>query len=179
MLSAYVPFAFDILWNGAIHDTWDTERIHRLSLLYAIPDFVSLFLVERMGIPTIVHHCFVVMFCVYCVTHDFERTSLAHGVVVYACFSVFSYIVNLLLATRFLERTNLWMTRLALAVYSSCLICNWTWQIQFLHQRHAVDGGRVWVYVAMLGLVVYDDILLVTWLYRNSRLHSTLAEKAD
>uniref|UniRef100_A0A6S9XHZ7 Uncharacterized protein n=1 Tax=Chrysotila carterae TaxID=13221 RepID=A0A6S9XHZ7_CHRCT len=45
-----------------IRDEWNTQRIRNLGVLYAIPDFVSLFLVSRMAFSTKLHHVCVVVF---------------------------------------------------------------------------------------------------------------------
>ena len=50
----------------------------------------------------------------------------------YAIFSTFAYLVNLLLASRFLPvspKLSLTLSALALLVYSGCLGVNWAWQV--------------------------------------------------
>jgi hypothetical protein len=98
---------------------------------------------------------------------------------VYAVFSTFAYLVNLLLASRFLPvnpKLSLVMSLLALATYSSCLAINWTWQVAFLW-RLAVEKPTIGlaVYVGLISLVVIDDCTLLQWLWRNvARVYTSM-----
>jgi hypothetical protein len=74
-----------------------------MGCLYAITDFVSLFLVRKMSWSTWGHHVCVTIFAVYCCYTEFDGDTVAKLLVVYAIFSVFAYLVNLLLASRFFE----------------------------------------------------------------------------
>uniref|UniRef100_A0A7S4F235 Uncharacterized protein n=1 Tax=Chrysotila carterae TaxID=13221 RepID=A0A7S4F235_CHRCT len=84
-------------------DEWNTQRIRNLGVLYAIPDFVSLFLVSRMAFSTKLHHVCVVVFMVANLFNDYSDDGVGRALVVYAVFSTFAYLVNLLLASRFLQ----------------------------------------------------------------------------
>ena len=58
---------------------------------------------------------------------------MARALVVYAVFSTFAYLVNLLLASRFLKvgaTTSLVMSLMALGLYAGCLAINWVWQVR-------------------------------------------------
>ena len=55
-------------------------------MLYAIPDFVSMLLVQRMALTTKVHHICVVAFMVTCLYTDFGEETVLRAVVVYAVF---------------------------------------------------------------------------------------------
>lgn len=171
-LVSYVPFAAHTLWQCTIDDVWDTARIHRLSVLYCIPDFVSLFLVRRMTKPTVVHHLFVVIFTVVNVHNDYNDDNACRGVVVYACFSTFAYLVNLLLASRFLNATSQYAAHLSLlatCIYVFCLGLNWTWQLWYVSNRFAATPRTCVAYMCALLMVVYDDVVLCRWLCNNTR----------
>ena len=106
---------------------------------------------------------------------DYSSPGVPRALVVYAVFSTFAYLVNLLLASRFLS-VHAWaaftMSILALAVYVSCLAINWAWQVWFLGALwHSGDGHKlkICIYVAFIALVAYDDIVLVGWLRTNAR----------
>ena len=61
---------------------------------------------------------------------------MARALVVYAVFSTFAYLVNLLLASRFLKigaTTSLIMSLMALGLYAGCLAINWVWQVRRKH----------------------------------------------
>jgi hypothetical protein len=181
----------------------------------AIPDAVSMLLVERMALSTKTHHTIVVIFMVVNLYVTFEvhphlqlhprvrpsRSSLAlhargvavpsachlcgnchpshstqeetvgRALVVYAIFSTFAYLVNLLLATRFLPvppLVRLLMSTLALAVYGGCLAVNWTWQVLFV-SRIAIEQPNLSlaVYLFLITFVVWDDCVLLQWLWHN------------
>jgi len=173
VLTAYTPQAVHQLYAALVNDEWSTSRIRSLAVLYAIPDFVSLFLVQRMALTTKAHHVCVVCFMVLILYSDFSEETVLRAVVVYAVFSTFAYLVNLLLASRFLPvgaRLSTLMSGLALAVYSSCLALNWTWQVYFLASVYRRKPLATSVYVAVMGFVVYDDIVLTRWLLSNLRL---------
>uniref|UniRef100_A0A6S9XHW2 Uncharacterized protein n=1 Tax=Chrysotila carterae TaxID=13221 RepID=A0A6S9XHW2_CHRCT len=67
-----------------IRDEWNTQRIRNLGVLYAIPDFVSLFLVSRMAFSTKLHHVCVVVFMVANLFNDYSDDGVGRALVVYA-----------------------------------------------------------------------------------------------
>ena len=172
VLLSYSPIAAHTLVQALVYDEWNTQRIRNLAVLYAIPDFVSLFLVSRMAWTTKAHHVAVVLFMGVVLNTDFNEVSVWRALVVYAIFSTFAYLVNLLLALRFLQ-VHKWlaftMSALALCIYVSCLGLNWLWQIQYLCGLWQGGGHRpgIALYVSLLSLVVYDDLVLTAWLKAN------------
>ena len=180
VLTAYTPQAAYLLYQAIHLDEWSTPRIRSLGVLYAIPDFVSLFLVQRMALTTKAHHVCVVIFMVINLYNDYAHENVCRALVVYAVFSTFAYLVNLLLASRFLPvkpRMSLAMSAVALVVYTSCLAINWMWQVGFvasLHARKWADGdahavGAIYAYLAAISMVVYDDVVLTKWLLANCK----------
>jgi len=171
VLFSYCPLAVHVLWEALAHDRWSTARIRNMGVLYAIPDFVSLFLVSRMSITTKLHHICVVVFMVYNLYTDYDTESVARALVVYAVFSTFAYLVNLLLASRFLQigaTASLFMSALALGLYAGCLGINWTWQVRFLWQLWWNNPSiGIYIYCSFMSMVVYDDVVLVRWLWSN------------
>uniref|UniRef100_A0A7S4BJT6 Uncharacterized protein n=1 Tax=Chrysotila carterae TaxID=13221 RepID=A0A7S4BJT6_CHRCT len=103
VLLSYTPLAALTLYRALVRDEWNTQRIRNLGVLYAIPDFVSLFLVSRMAFSTKLHHVCVVVFMVANLFNDYSDDGVGRALVVYAVFSTFAYLVNLLLASRFLQ----------------------------------------------------------------------------
>jgi len=179
VLLAYSPLAAKTLWIALGHGEWSTPRIRNLGVMYAIPDAVSMLLVDRMAWSTKVHHLCVVIFAFVNLFVSYEEETVGRALVVYAVFSTFAYLVNLLLASRFLPvnpKLSLVMSLLALATYSSCLAINWTWQVAFLW-RLAVEKPTIGlaVYVGLISLVVIDDCTLLQWLWRNvARVYTSM-----
>jgi len=173
VLFSYCPLASKVLYEALVNDSWNNSRIRNLGVLYAIPDFVSLFLVSRMSITTKIHHVCVVIFMVYNLYADYTTPGVSQALMVYGVFSTFSYLVNMLLASRFLqvsEYLSLVMAVVALVIYSSCLAINWTWQAQFLWQLwHSAPSERpkILLYCGFITMIVYDDCVLVQWLWQN------------
>ena len=190
VLTAYTPQAAYLLYQAIHLDEWSTPRIRSLGVLYAIPDFVSLFLVQRMALTTKAHHICVVIFMVINLYNDYAHENVCRALVVYAVFSTFAYLVNLLLASRFLPvkpRMSLAMSAVALVVYTSCLAINWMWQVGFvasLHARKWANGdahavGAIYAYLAAISMVVYDDVVLTKWLLANCKKKWRELEAAD
>ena len=190
VLTAYTPQAAYLLYQAIHLDEWSTPRIRSLGVLYAIPDFVSLFLVQRMALTTKAHHVCVVIFMVINLYNDYAHENVCRALVVYAVFSTFAYLVNLLLASRFLPvkpRMSLAMSAVALVVYTSCLAINWMWQVGFVASPHArkwADGdahavGAIYAYLAAISMVVYDDVVLTKWLLANCKKKWRELEAAD
>ena len=88
------------------YNTSLVTTLHNMCVLYAIPDFVSMLLVEKMAMSTKIHHIVVVMFAFINLYQDFTTPSVWIGVVVYGIYSSFSYLVNFLLASRFFQMEN-------------------------------------------------------------------------
>ena len=91
-LLAYSPLAAQTLYLGLVLDQWQTQRIRNMGCLYAITDFVSLFLVKKMSWSTWGHHVCVTIFAIYSCFNDYEEESVCRLLVVYAIFSVFAYL---------------------------------------------------------------------------------------
>lgn len=171
VLLAYSPLAAKTLWLAMVDGQWSTPRIRNLGVLYAIPDAVSMLLVQRMAWSTKVHHLCVVIFAFVNLFVSYEEETVGRALVVYAVFSTFAYLVNLLLASRFLPvkpKLALVMSVVALFTYAACLAINWLWQVQFLWRlaRENPTLGLV-VYVGLISLVVADDCILLQWLWKN------------
>ncbi|KAL1527102.1 hypothetical protein AB1Y20_015785 [Prymnesium parvum] len=184
VLFSYCPLAVHVLYEALAFDRWSTARIRNLGVLYAIPDFVSLFLVSRMSTTTKLHHSCVVIFMVYNLYTDYSTESVARALVVYAVFSTFAYLVNLLLASRFLQigaTVSLCMSIVALGLYGGCLAINWCWQVRFLWGLYRNNPSiGIYIYCTFMSMVVYDDVVLVRWLWNNVQRKARLANsRAD
>lgn len=180
VLISITPFAVLHLTRMVLYNTWDANTLRNLGCIYAIPDFVSMIVVQRMAWSTWVHHLCVVVFNYFSVMNDYEQENVCRLVVVYAAFSTFAYCVNLLLASRFLgvtPRVARVLSFVALVVYVLCCAVNWTWQVYYL-RRLLLNGHEHWtvyVYMMLICFVMWDDIVLNKWLLQNARNTSALA----
>lgn len=168
-LLSYTPLAAGVLWNTMVNDEWNTIRIRNLGCMYCIPDFVSLFLVKKMSTTTIVHHIAVCVFNAVSMFNDYGEENVCRLIMVYAVFSTFAYLVNLLLASRFLGIPK-WLAKImsggALLIYAGCCTINWTWQCVYIQKL--LSKGHTWPvysFMALIMLVVYDDLVLMKWLW--------------
>jgi len=173
VLFYYVPFAVHSLYAIMVKEEWDTSRIHRLSVMYAIPDFVSLILVKRMAKTTIVHHLLVVIFMIISVNNNYKNDNICRAIVVYAIFSTFSYLVNLLLASRFVDNVagnilTASISFIAFCTYVICIFFNWSWQLWYIRKNVYETPISITIYTSAISLLAYDDILLTRWLMYNT-----------
>lgn len=171
-LLSYTPLAAAVLYTTMVQDEWDTTKIRNLGCMYCIPDFVSLFLVKKMSNTTILHHLAVCVFNAVSMFNDYGEENVCRLMVVYAVFSTFAYLVNLLLASRFLgipKSAARYMSAGALAIYAACCGINWTWQVYYSWKL--LLSGHTWplyCYLALICMVVYDDLVLMKWLWYKS-----------
>ena len=171
VLLAYTPLAAKLLWQTIYLDVWNTVAIRNLGCMYAIPDFVSLLLVKKMSRATIAHHVCVCVFNLYSMYNDYEQQNICRLMVVYAIFSTFAYLVNLLLASRYLNFSPLASALLsagAALIYIVCCAINWAWQVYYTHALVlCCNHYSIYIYVALILMVVYDDLVLIKWLLFN------------
>eukprot|EP00658_Telonema_sp_P-2_P046757 TRINITY_DN3504_c0_g1_i2.p1 TRINITY_DN3504_c0_g1~~TRINITY_DN3504_c0_g1_i2.p1 ORF type:complete len:367 (+),score=19.45 TRINITY_DN3504_c0_g1_i2:260-1360(+) len=173
MLAAITPFALRNLYLIIVHDSWDTNTLRNLGCAYAIPDFVSLLVVKRMAWTTVFHHVCVFMFNAFSIHNDYKEQNVCRLIVVYAAFSTFAYVVNMLLASRFLGvsgKVSKVLAFLALSIYVLCCAINWTWQAHYLRRLiQENDHWTIYLYMMLICFVMWDDIVLNKWLLRNFR----------
>ena len=152
------PIALFLLYE-CLHGIWNTRKILVLGHVYAALDAVSLCMVDRMRVSTLVHHIAVVLVHAQNCLQDFEEDTYARCSVIYAIFSCFAFQVNLQLARRF-ERPDF---KSAYVVYVLCCGLNWTWQLYYALTHPISVLGVLW-WVFMLA-IMYDDVHLIRWLY--------------
>ena len=169
-LFAYSPLAAQLLYETMYLDVWNSNKIRIMGTLYSIPDFVSLIVVKRMANTTKIHHVVVVVFNIISCYNDYTKVNVVRAIMVYAVFSVFSYLVNLLLASRFMQ-TSQWtkflLSLLALIIYAACCFFNWSWQFLYLSKIFSNNQIAVVLYVCLMSQLVRDDYILMKWLYKN------------
>ena len=167
LLGAYSPWAAQVLWRGVLANAWSNELIHALSILYATPDLVSLFLVRRMSKTTLAHHLFVVAFAAVSLCNDYTVDNVCRSIVVYACFSTFSYSVNAVLGLRFVtEAMPSACFVVAATVYATCMGVNWVYQLWYMASHFSVWTTAA--HASAISIIVVDDIVLLKWLVTQS-----------
>eukprot|EP00124_Ichthyophonus_hoferi_P003854 Ihof_evm3s368 gene=Ihof_evmTU3s368 len=125
MLASFTPFCAHLLYECLICDHWNNTRISNLGSLYAICDFISLLVVRKMAVTTVLHHIAVLVFNAFSVTNDYSQENICRLIMVYAIFSTFAYLVNMLLASRFLGvRRSLLMLLSTSALITYALTCS-------------------------------------------------------
>lgn len=177
VLTALSPYVFYFLYSVFILHRWDSTIIRNLGIIYAIPDGVSLLLVQKMSTSTKIHHIIVCLFNIISIHNDYEIDNVIRCVPVYASLSSLSYLVNFLLGCRYLDIKQQRMKQLsitALLIYVGCCLTNWIWHTQHLYALWNKCDDRLCrvlipSYCGFIGIIIWDDIILNCWLYRNAR----------
>ena len=146
-----------------------------MGTLYSIPDFVSMFMVKNMATTTVIHHVVVCVFNVFSLYNDYEQENVVRAIMIYAVFSTFAYLVNLLLASRFVDVSkwlSIALSGLALVIYVTCCGFNWSWQVYYMKRllhlsTTRVEVGVIVAYVSLMLMLVWDDLVLMKYLYFN------------
>ena len=170
VLLSYSPLAAELLYKTMVLDVWPSNQIRIMGTLYCIPDFVSLFLVKKMARSTVIHHCVVCIFNMFSLYNDYSEENVVRAIMIYAVFSTFAYMVNLLLASRFVSTApyvSRALSALSLLIYVTCCGFNWTWQVTYLSGLLWIKPIQVLFYVALMLMLVYDDVVLMRWLWKN------------
>jgi hypothetical protein len=173
LLFVYTPNVIFILYDTMYQNEWNNLKIKNMASLYAIPDFVSLFMVQNMHRSTKIHHILVMLFYICSLINDYTKENIFRPLVIYAVFSTLSYPVNFILASRFLELNGL-KKKLIPAVFLLYLICcsiNWCWNIYYIQKLMYIDNNiYIYIYNLFISFIVWDDIVLMKWLrYKSTK----------
>jgi hypothetical protein len=163
-----------ILKDYFLYDKWNQEDIKYLGAMYSSLDLVSMFNVEKMQINTKIHHGLVQILYLYpLIFLDFSKDTVSNGVVIYAIFSTFSFIVNFYLAIRLtLKDVKLLkiIASISYIVYQFCCCLNWSYQLYFIYTS-SINIFIKFLYSTILSLIIFDDIVLIKFLNKNSYLN--------
>lgn len=164
-----------VLYDYFILNRWNKNLVKYVGAIYAATDLVSTFIVPKMQINTVVHHLVVqVLYLISLFMFDFSGLSFDNGIVVYAIFSSFAFIVNFYLAVRLIIKNKLvlkFLASISSVVYQACCIFNWLYQLYFLYNLEVGFQFMKLIYLIVLSLVVFDDIVLIKFLNKNSFLN--------
>lgn len=176
-LASITPPACYILYKTMIHNEWNNTMIRNLGIIYAIPDGVSLILVEKMDVSTKVHHAVVCLFNIISMHNDYTEESVVRCMVIYACFSTFAFLVNFLLGVRYINRSRRLerlLARTSFIIYSICCCINWFSQVRYMSALYNTCNQwsckiSIPLYGSMIMAIGADDIILNKWLYKKSK----------
>ena len=173
LLGFWSPYAINLLISLYLYDSWNKEQLKVLAALYSSLDTVSLYMVPKMQLNTIVHHVAVFLLYMYCLWCDFELVGLTRIIIVYAIWSTLAWTVNLYLSLRvYIEKTNYKLHVLCICAFTSylgCCIMNWSYQLNSLYTFWNNDEfgfGCLCYFITML-LIIYDDIVLMHYLRKR------------
>ena len=160
---------FSKLFSIFNQNNWDSFIYKKITVAYAVTDFCSLFIVNKMKLSTIIHHIIVVIFAIVIVYQDIQYNTILHSIIVYGFFSSIAYMVNIFLALRFIvsDRIKKIMCNIAYYTYICCCCINWMYQLKFICITILTNTINIIIYTTAISFLVYDDILLLKFLENN------------
>jgi len=173
LLGFWSPYAINLLYNMYVYNEWSKNQLKILAALYSSLDTVSLFMVPKMQLNTIIHHIAVFLLYMYCLWCDFNLVGLTRIIIVYAIWSTLAWSVNLYLSLRvYITRTNYKLHILCIIAFFSylgCCIMNWSYQLNSLYTFWINDtfGIGCYIYSITMLLIIYDDIVLMHYLRKR------------
>lgn len=171
VLMGFTPLIIYTIYTILFQYYINYALISIVSALYAATDMSSLMYFSNHHVSTIIHHVSVQVFYYYCLYQNFYIYSLASPIILYACFSTLSYLVNYRLSIRFLNYPNEnLINTISLLIYSVCSLINWTVQLYYIihfYQLYLDHTSFKFIYICIVGLIINDDIFLIKYLYRN------------
>jgi hypothetical protein len=168
--------AYNILYDTMFENRWNNTIIRNVGIIYAIPDTISLMVVNKMDITTKIHHVVVCIFNIASLQNDYGEENVIRCMIIYASFSSFAFIVNFMLGSRYLHNSaliNKQLSRISFIIYGGCCLINWIWHVFYMPQiynrcgTNACKNGTI-LYGSMILAIAYDDIVLNKWLYKKS-----------
>ena len=173
LLGFWSPYAISLLYNMYVYNSWNKGQLKILAALYSSLDTVSLYMVPKMQLNTIVHHVAVFLLYMYCLWCDFELVGLTRIIIVYAIWSTLAWSVNLYLSLRvFVHRNNYRLHILCIFAFFSylgCCIMNWSYQLNSLYNfwNDGEFGIGCSIYSITMLFIIYDDIVLMHYLRKR------------
>lgn len=179
MLGMFTAVLADVVLDLVVFHRWNGPKMRMLAPFYVNLDVVSLFKVSKMKRSTFAHHVAVGLFGIVVELNPARPGTLSGQICAYAVFSMLAYLVNMVLALRyvvslengpFIERVARWTG----VLYMTVCAVHWTFQLYFAYIY------RLWYLPALLYVFVFDDIDLMRWLftYRAPRVSQAAAGSA-
>lgn len=174
VLAGLVVYATPKMYWWHINNSWENDAIYRLGIYYCATDLVGLIMVRQLPVSTKIHHVCSVTLGVINTYIDYTQPTFWFGLVMYAFFSVWTFMVNFYLGIRVIYKNWFVDGCCVFALVTYVLICcaNWLYQYQIiineLYGGIMPDIGFV-VFVSMIHFIIYDDIKLISFLKYNSK----------
>ena len=163
-MSSLIVYFFPVI-KTIIYDDWPDTFWKNTAMIYASTDLVSLLVVRRNKLSTIIHHISVVASCLICIcVGNFQTDYLWKALILYGLFSALACGANLFLGMRFLvEKNSIMMMILNYSVmlcYIMCCFFNWSIQTYYLMYYIPVSILSI-LYMCCVFFFVKDDLLLI------------------
>ena len=160
----YLVIYFSPFLKTIIIDDWPDIFWKNCSMLYASTDFISLFLVSRNKLSTIIHHICTVTSCLLFVTIGHSDNYLWKALMLYGMFSSLACGANAFLGIRFLtskKSASMIIFNYIVAVsYILCCIFNWSIQVYYLLYCIPLSIASI-MYMTCIYFFIRDDIILI------------------
>lgn len=184
LLCGVTPMVGNLLYDTMYLENWDNTWIKNMGILYAIPDSVSLLVVKKMDMTTKIHHSIVCIFNIVSIHNDYNNENIIRCMIIYACFSCFAFIVNILLGTRYLhenKKIGSYMAKAAMYIYVACCFINWVWHGKYVYTLanqcdNMICQITIPTYCGMIMMLAWDDIKLNKWLYKEAYIKDRLID---
>jgi len=152
------------------HDIWPENVWKNVVAVYISTDFVSLIVVRKHKINTLIHHIFSVLMGIMAILFiDFNEKNIWKLILLYGIFSATVYTINLFLGMRFLFDKK--SKNMKLLCTSSCYfyigVCsfNWIFQIYFIFNWELyLFGWQFLLYITAICSFIKDDIKLIQFM---------------
>ena len=164
IILTYLVIYVSPLVKTIILDDWPDIFWKNISMLYASTDFVSLLLVSRNKLSTIIHHICTTTSCLLFVTIGHTDNYLWKALMLYGIFSALACGANAFLGLRFLTNKDsismLIFNYIIAVTYLVCCIFNWSIQAYYLIYYVPLSIISI-IYMICVYFFVRDDILLI------------------
>ena len=142
-------------------------------MFYVANDFVGLLKVDKLGLPTKLHHIVTTGFGLIVPMINFFEYPTARLLMIYTLSASYTYKVNYFLGIRFLthKREYLPIKKLAFKIYFISCICNFSFHLGWLYLNiYNLTYINMFYYVIITPLI-YDDMKLLAWLKKSEISH--------
>jgi hypothetical protein len=159
------------LYNAVIYDIWDNRRIHILGFIYGSSDILSLILVRKLPKSTKIHHTSVLFLSIVNSLTDYTIPTHWRGIVIYAFFSSYTYLVNTYLGIRLIisKKNSKIICKFALIIYVLLCTSCWCYQLHnYIYWLLNYFTFSLLINMFLISMVIYDDLILINYLYKNS-----------
>ena len=170
------------VWTGAyggyVHDIFAGIELKRCGVLYIATDVVSLYMVPKLPLSTVLHHVATGLAVLLISSFNLYIKGWIglHGIckmaIVYGNFSSISFLVNAYLGFRVVYPKAKWvklLCQVSLFTYIICCVLNWGVHIVWLAGIFIGWNFSLFIaiYLIILTVIVHDDIVLIRWLIRK------------